>query len=55
MDSTEHWLPGVEIVNHLGLLKESICRWLEWDKTLADRMEKLWKFKAFEVDIWIEQ
>jgi len=50
---TEKWLSVEQIANHLGVSKESIYRWLEKKKIPANRVGRLWKFKASEVDEWI--
>lgn len=54
MEQLERWLSVNEIGEHLGVSKETIYRWLEKGKIPAKRVGKLWKFKASEVDRWIE-
>jgi len=57
MHETERWLSVEEIAAHLGVSKETIYRCLEKkDKgngIPANRIGRLWKFKASEVDQWI--
>ena len=55
MESTERWLSVEEIAAHLGVAAVTIYRWLERDKIPAHRVGKLWKFKASEVDRWVEK
>ena len=50
----ERWLSVEEIAHHLGVSKETIYRWLEREKIPANRIGRLWKFKATEVDQWIK-
>lgn len=54
MSETERWLSVEEIAAHLGVSKETIYRWLEKEKIPANRIGRLWKFKASEVDQWIK-
>lgn len=54
MSETERWLSVEEIAAHLGVSKETIYRWLEKEKIPANRIGRLWKFKASEVDLWIK-
>ena len=54
MHYNERWLSVIEIGDHLGVSKETIYRWLDKGKIPAKRIGKLWKFKASEVDRWIE-
>ncbi len=50
---TEKWLSVEQIADHLGVSKETVYRWLEKKKIPANRVGRLWKFKASEVDEWI--
>jgi excisionase family DNA binding protein len=54
MEQLERWLSVNEIGEHLGVSKETVYRWLDKGKIPAKRVGKLWKFKASEVDRWIE-
>jgi excisionase family DNA binding protein len=51
---SERWLSVIEIAEHLGVSKETIYRWLEKGKIPANRVGKLWKFKASEVDWFLQ-
>lgn len=58
MTEAERWLSVEEIAAHLGVSKETIYRWLEKDghrRIPANRIGRLWKFKASEVDEWIKK
>lgn len=57
MAETERWLSVEEIAGHLGVSKETVYRWLEKsgnNQIPANRIGRLWKFKASEVDEWIK-
>ena len=57
MTEVERWLSVEEISAHLGVSKETIYRWLEKKnkkrRIPANRIGRLWKFKASDVDAWI--
>lgn len=57
MTETERWLSVEEIAAHLGVSKETVYRWLEKKdekrQIPANRIGRLWKFKASEVDEWV--
>lgn len=54
MQTVEPWYSVEQIAQHLGISKETIYRWLEKGKIPAHRIGKLWKFKATEVDAWVQ-
>lgn len=54
MTKPERWLSVEEIAKHLGVSKETIYRWVEKQKIPAHKVGRQWKFKATEVDKWIE-
>lgn len=54
METAERWLNVEEIAEHLGVAAITIYRWLEKEKIPAHRVGKLWKFKASEVDQWVQ-
>ena len=54
MDSTEKWLSVEQIAEHLGVAPVTVYRWLEKSEIPAHRVGKLWKFKASEVDSWVQ-
>lgn len=47
----DRWLSVEEIAEHLGVTKDSVCRWIERKGLPAHG--KLWKFKKEEVDEWV--
>lgn len=54
MTNTEKWLSVEEISDHLGISKKTVYRWLDRGKIPSNRIGKLWKFKASEVDEWVK-
>ena len=58
MSNMERWLSVEEIAAHLGISKETVYRWLEKKKEKkipSNRIGRLWKFKASEVDTWVRE
>lgn len=51
---TEPWVSGDEIARHLGVAKDTVYRWIEARGLPAYRMGRLWRFKASEVDAWVQ-
>jgi excisionase family DNA binding protein len=54
MALAERWLSVDEIADHLGVASITVYRWLEKEKIPAHRVGKLWRFKATEVDEWVQ-
>ncbi len=49
----DRWLSVEEIAAHLGVVKDSVYRWIEHRRLPAHKVGKLWKFKKGEVDDWV--
>jgi excisionase family DNA binding protein len=49
----ERWLSVEEIVGHLGVVRDTVYRWIDQKGLPAHRVGKLWKFKVSEVDDWV--
>ncbi|MBN1459425.1 MAG: helix-turn-helix domain-containing protein [Armatimonadetes bacterium] len=49
----DRWLSVEEISDYLGVVKDSVYRWIERRGMPAHRVGKLWKFKKDEVDDWV--
>lgn len=52
--AAESWASVDEIAKHLGVVKDSICRWIEGRGLPAHRVGCLWKLKLTEVDAWVK-
>ena len=49
---TERWYSVDEIATHLGVVRETVYRWIDQKGLPAHRIGKFWKFKVTEVDEW---
>lgn len=49
----DRWLSVEEIAEHLGVVKDSIYRWIDRRGLPGHKVGKLWKFKKSEVDNWV--
>ena len=50
---TEPWVSVEDVAKHLGVVKESVYRWIEAKGLPAQKLGKLWKLKLSEVDSWV--
>jgi excisionase family DNA binding protein len=51
----EAWVSVDDVAKHLGVVKESIYRWIESRGLPARRVGRLWKFRLSEVDAWVQR
>lgn len=51
--TAEPWVSVDLIVEHLGVTRDSIYRWIDRKNLPAHRVGRLWKFKVSEVDEWV--
>jgi excisionase family DNA binding protein len=49
----ERWVSVEDVAEHLGVVKDSIYRWIENRGLPAQKIGRLWKFKLSEVDAWV--
>jgi excisionase family DNA binding protein len=49
------WLSVEEICEHLGVKKDTIYSFIKDKDMPAYKVGRSWKFKAREVDIWVEE
>jgi excisionase family DNA binding protein len=49
----EPWASVEEVTAHLGIVRDTVCRWIETKGMPAHRIGRLWKFKLSEVDAWV--
>jgi excisionase family DNA binding protein len=52
---TEPWASVDEVAKHLGVVKDSVYRWIEHRGLPAHKIGRLWKFKLTEVDAWVRR
>jgi excisionase family DNA binding protein len=50
----ERWYSLKEIMEHLGVSRETILIWISKRGMPASKVGRLWKFKKTEVDEWIK-
>lgn len=50
----EPWVSVDEVAGHLGVVKDSIYRWIENKALPAHKVGRLWKFKISEIDEWVK-
>ena len=55
MVQEERWVGVDDVAAHLGVVKDSIYRWVESKGLPAHRVGRLLRFKLSEVDDWIRQ
>ena len=51
--TAEPWASVDEVAKHLGVVRDSIYRWIEGRGLPAHKVGRLWKFKLTEVDAWV--
>ncbi len=55
MDNTiERWYSLKEIMEYLGVSRDTIMKWIETKNMPATRLGRMWKFKISEVDAWMK-
>jgi len=50
----ERWYSLKEMMEHLGVSRETILAWIAKRGMPASKVGRLWKFKKTEVDEWIK-
>ncbi len=51
--SVEPWSSVEDVTLHLGVVRDTVYRWIETKGMPAHRIGRLWKFKLTEVDAWV--
>jgi excisionase family DNA binding protein len=49
----ERWVSVHDVATHLGVVKDSVYRWIDARGLPAQKIGRLWKFKLSEVDAWV--
>lgn len=50
----EHWVSSKDIVEHLGVNKDTLQRWIKNETIPCHRVGRLWRFRISEVDEWVK-
>lgn len=53
-NNIERWYSLKEIMEHLGVSRDTVMKWIEQKNMPAAKMGRLWKFKISEVDAWLK-
>ena len=53
-NAPERWYSLKEIMEHLGVSRDTVLSWIANKNMPASKMGKLWKFKISEVDEWVK-
>lgn len=51
--TSEPWVTAEDVVQYLGVVKDTVYRWREKRELLAHKIGRLWKFQLSEVDRWV--
>jgi excisionase family DNA binding protein len=49
----ERWQSVDAVAEHLGVVRDTVYRWIERKGLPANRVGRLWKFKLSDVDAWV--
>ena len=52
-DLEDRWLSVEEIAAYLGVNRDTIYKWIERKQMPAKKVGRLWKFKRYQIDEWV--
>lgn len=53
-NNIERWCSLKEIMEYLGVSRDTVMKWIEQKNMPAAKIGRLWKFKISEVDAWVK-
>ncbi len=51
---SDRWLSVEEVASYLGINKGTLYKWITRKSIPAHKVGRLWKFRKWEIDEWIE-
>jgi len=51
----ERWLSDEVTAAHLGVNRDTICKWIELKRMPTHEVGRLWKFLTSVVDMWLKR